>query len=126
MSTRSARLSRTAIAPSARCPCSGVVAPVITSAPSIPAFAATARSVSTRSPTSSARPGPSRSSAAWTIAGDGLPTFYATTPAAVSTAATTAPVPGQAPSGIGKKGSRPAVTRVAPRIAAWAASRSSA
>ncbi len=54
--------------PSARCAASELVAPVSTSAPSIPAFAAAARSVSTRSPTSSARPGPRRSSAAWTIA----------------------------------------------------------
>ena len=54
-----------------------------------------------------ARPAPSRSSAASYMAGSGLPTIAsAVRPAAASTAARTAPVPGHGPSGIGNVRSR--------------------
>ena len=71
-------------------------------------------------------PGPSRSRAASYIGGSGLPTIRsAGRPAAVSTAASTAPVPGHGPSGIGKVGSRLAPISSAPRSTAWVAIRSS-
>ena len=60
------------------------------------------------------------------IVGSGLPiTIEALRPTAVSTAASTAPVPGHGPSGIGKTASRVAPIRSAPRRTAWVATLSS-
>jgi hypothetical protein len=60
------------------------------------------------------------------MVGSGLPiTIEALRPTAVSTAASTAPVPGQGPSGIGNTASRVAPIRSAPRRTAWVATLSS-
>src|SRR5205814_330694 len=61
--------------------------PVSTRAASHPALAAPSMSVSSRSPTTSGRPPPARSSAASRIGGFGLPKTSAYTPVAASRAA---------------------------------------
>ena len=58
--------------------------------------------------------------------GSGLPTERASAPVAASTAATTEPVAGHGPSGIGKVASRLVHHTSAPRSAACTAPRSSA
>ena len=103
----------------------GPMAPVSTIAPSMPALCAAPRSASTRSPTMSARPGPSRSSAVCTSVGSGLPIVSTVRPEAYSTAAMIAPEPGHRPSELGKVASRLEPSRKAPRSAACVASRSS-
>ena len=91
-----------------------------------PGAARAGTSISSRSPTARQRPSPSRSRAASYIAGSGLPaTRSAVRPAAVSIAASTAPVAGHGPSGIGNVASRVAPISSAPRSTAWVAIRSS-
>ena len=96
--------------------------PVSTSAESIPARRAPATSISRRSPTARMRPGPRRSRAASYIGRLGLADDgSACGRLAVSTPASTAPVPGHGPSGIGKVASRVAPISSAPRRTAWVA-----
>ena len=78
-------------------------APVSTIAPSMPALCAAPRSASTRSPTMSARPGPSRSSAVCTSVGSGLPIVSTVRPEAYSTAAMIGARAGPQAVGVGER-----------------------